>query len=86
MALISRAGAFGGYVKSQLILSAGVFAILSAGFFLMGQPYGLLLALGLSVLDFVPASPHRCPPGTGWGTARFGRLKSWARQTAGTGR
>ncbi len=47
-------GAFGGYVKSQLILSAGVFAILSAGFFLMGQPYGLLLALGLSVLDFVP--------------------------------
>ena len=46
--------AFGGYVKSQLILSAGVFAILSAGFFLMGQPYGLLLALGLSVLDFVP--------------------------------
>ena len=46
--------AFGGYVKSQLILSAGVFAILSAGFFLMGQPYGLLLAFGLAVLDFVP--------------------------------
>ena len=46
--------AFGGYVKSQLILSAGVFAILSAGFFLMGQPYGLLLAFGLAVLDFIP--------------------------------
>ena len=46
--------AFGGYVKSQLILSAGVFAILSIGFFLMGQPYGLLLAFGLSVLDFIP--------------------------------
>ena len=46
--------AFGGYVKSQLILSAGVFAILSAGFFLMGQPYSLLLAFGLAVLDFVP--------------------------------
>lgn len=46
--------AFGGYVKSQLILSAGVFAILSVGFFLMGQPYGLLLAFGLSVLDFIP--------------------------------
>ena len=46
--------AFGGYVKSQLILSAGVFAILSAGFFLMGQPYGLLLAFALAVLDFVP--------------------------------
>ena len=46
--------AFGGYVKSQLILSAGVFAILSIGFFLMGQPYGLLLAFGLAVLDFIP--------------------------------
>ena len=46
--------AFGGYVKSQLILSAGVFAILSAGFFLMGQPYGLLLAFALAVLDFIP--------------------------------
>ena len=46
--------AFGGYVKSQLILSAGVFIILSIGFSLMGQPYGLLLALALSVLDFIP--------------------------------
>jgi len=46
--------AFGGYVKSQLILSAGVFAILSIGFSLMRQPYGLLLAFGLSVLDFIP--------------------------------
>ena len=46
--------AFGGYIKSQLILSAGVFLILSAGFFLMGQPYGLLLAFGLAVLDFIP--------------------------------
>ena len=46
--------AFGGYIKSQLILSAGVFLILSVGFFLMGQPYGLLLAFGLAVLDFIP--------------------------------
>ena len=46
--------AFGGYLKSQLILSAGVFLILSAGFLLMGQPYGLLLAFGLAVLDFIP--------------------------------
>ena len=46
--------AFGGYLKSQLILSAGVFAILTAGFMLMRQPYGLLLALGLAVLDFIP--------------------------------
>ena len=46
--------AFGGYVKSQLILSAGVFIILTIGFLLMRQPYGLLLAFGLSVLDFIP--------------------------------
>ena len=46
--------AFGGYLKSQLILSLGVFLILAAGFFFMGQPYGLLLAFGLAVLDFIP--------------------------------
>ena len=46
--------AFGGYLKSQLILSTGVFLILSAGFLLMHQPYGLLLAFGLAVLDFIP--------------------------------
>ena len=46
--------AFGGYIKSQLILSLGVFLILSAGFLLMRQPYGLLLAAGLAVLDFIP--------------------------------
>ena len=46
--------AFGGYLKSQLILSLGVFLILSVGFLLMGQPYGLLLAFGLAVLDFIP--------------------------------
>ena len=46
--------AFGGYVKSQLILSAGVFLILAVGFLFMGQPYGLLLAFALAVLDFIP--------------------------------
>ena len=46
--------AFGGYIKSQLILSTGVFLILAVGFLLMRQPYGLLLALGLAVLDFIP--------------------------------
>ena len=46
--------AFGGYLKSQLILSLGVFAILTVGFIIMGQPYGLLLALGLAVMDFIP--------------------------------
>ena len=46
--------AFGGYLKSEIILSLGVFLILSAGFLLMGQPYSLLLAFGLAVLDFIP--------------------------------
>ena len=46
--------AFGGYIKSQLILSLGVFLILAVGFFFMGQPYGLLLAFALAVLDFIP--------------------------------
>ena len=46
--------AFGGYLKSELILSTGVFLILSAGFLLTRQPYGLLLAAGLAVLDFIP--------------------------------
>ena len=46
--------AFGGYIKSQLILSIGVFLILSAGFLLTRQPYSLLLAFALAVLDFIP--------------------------------
>lgn len=46
--------AFGGYIKSQLLLSLGVWLILSIGFSIMGQPYGLLLAVGLAVLDFIP--------------------------------
>ena len=47
-------GAFGGYVKAEFLLSVGVFFILLAGFWLTGQPYGLLLALGLAVMDFIP--------------------------------
>lgn len=46
--------AFGGYLKSQLLLSLGVFLILSGGFLLVRQPYSLLLAAGLAVLDFIP--------------------------------
>ncbi len=46
--------AFGGYLRAQLLLSVGVFFILMAGFFWIGQPYGLILALGLAVLDFIP--------------------------------
>lgn len=46
--------AFGGYIKSQLILSLGVFAILAVGFSIVHQPYGLVLALLFAVLDFIP--------------------------------
>lgn len=46
--------AFGGYLKAQLLLTVGVFFILLGGFLLTGQGYALLLALGLSVLDFIP--------------------------------
>jgi len=46
--------AFGGYLKSQLLLSLGVFAILTAGFLIIRQPYSLLLAFVLAVMDFIP--------------------------------
>ena len=46
--------AFGGYLKAQLLLTVGVFFILLGGFLLMGQSYALLLALGMSMLDFIP--------------------------------
>lgn len=45
---------FGGYLRSQLILSVGVFFILLIGLLLVRQPYFLLLALALAVLDFIP--------------------------------
>ncbi len=45
---------FGGYIKAQFILSIGVFFILIGGFLLIRQPYFLLLALALAVLDFIP--------------------------------
>lgn len=47
-------GAFGGYLRAQFLLSVGVFFILLAGFLITGQPYSLLLALGLAALDFIP--------------------------------
>lgn len=46
--------AFGGYLKSQLLLSLGVFVILAVGFLIIRQPYSLLLAFGLAVMDFIP--------------------------------
>jgi len=45
---------FGGYIRSQIILSIGVFLILLGGLLLVRQPYFLLLALALAVLDFIP--------------------------------
>ncbi len=47
-------GAFGGYLRAELLLSVGVFFILLGGFLLTRQSYGLLLALGLALLDFIP--------------------------------
>lgn len=46
--------AFGGYVKAQLILSVVVFTILLIGFLVIGQPYAVLLAFLLAIMDFVP--------------------------------
>ena len=47
-------GAFAGYVRAEVIISIGVFAILLVGFLLIGQSYAVLLALALAVLDFIP--------------------------------
>ena len=46
--------AFGGYLRAQLLLSLGVFFLLAIGFVLLRQPYALLLAALLAVLDFIP--------------------------------
>lgn len=56
LSMVKRAvtAGFGGYLRSQLILSAGVFLILMSGFLFIREPYALLLALGLAVLDFIP--------------------------------
>ena len=56
LSLVKKAASagFGGYLKAQLIMSAVVFFILLAGFLLIRQPYALLLALALAVLDFIP--------------------------------
>ena len=47
-------GAFGSYLRAELLLSVVVFFILLIGFFIIGQPYSLLLALVLAVMDFIP--------------------------------
>ncbi len=47
-------GAFGGYIRSQLILTLGVFVILAVGFTVTQQPYGLVLAGVFAIMDFIP--------------------------------
>lgn len=47
-------GAFGGYVRAQVILSVVVFFILLFGFAVTGQSYALLLAFLFAVMDFIP--------------------------------
>ena len=47
-------GAFGGYVRAEVIISVGVFAILLVGFVFIRQGYAVLLALLLAILDFIP--------------------------------
>lgn len=44
----------GGYIKTQLILMAIVFVILSAGLGIAGVDYFLLIALGIAILDALP--------------------------------
>ncbi len=46
--------AFGGYLKAEILVSLGVTGILFAGFFLLRQPYWVLLAVALGILDFIP--------------------------------
>lgn len=46
--------AFGGYIRSQLILTLGVFVILAVGFTVTQQPYGLVLAGVFAIMDFIP--------------------------------
>ncbi|NCE63604.1 sporulation integral membrane protein YtvI [Pseudoflavonifractor sp. 524-17] len=46
--------AFGGYVRAEFILSVGVFFILLIGYSVIQQPYALLLAFLLAILDFIP--------------------------------
>lgn len=47
-------GAFGGYVRAEVIISIGVFAILLVGLLLIRQSYAVLLAVLLAILDFIP--------------------------------
>lgn len=46
--------AFAGYLKTQLLLSSGVFLILLLGFWCIRQKFSFFLAFSIAVLDFIP--------------------------------
>ena len=46
--------AVGGYVKTQLILMSITFTICLTGFFILNQPYTLLLAVIIAIIDALP--------------------------------
>ncbi len=50
----SAGRAFGGYLKAQVVLSAGVFALLLGGFWWLQLKFALLLAVVIALLDFIP--------------------------------
>ncbi len=46
--------AVGGYIKTQFILMSITFTICLVGLFILGQPYTLLLALVIAIIDALP--------------------------------
>ncbi len=72
--------AFGGYLKAEALVSLGVTGILLVGFALLRQPYWVLLAVVLGVMDFIPiigAGTVMVP----WAAVLFA-LGSWERGLA----
>ncbi len=62
--------AFGGCVRAEFLLSALVFAVMLVGFLLMGEPYAVLVAFALAVLDFIPVA------GAGTGLAPWAAIEA----------
>ncbi len=62
--------AFGGCVRAEFLLSVLVFAVMLVGFLLMGEPYAVLAAFALAVLDFVPVA------GAGTGLAPWAAIEA----------
>ncbi len=62
--------AFGGCVRAEFLLSSMVFAVMLVGFLLMGEPYAVLVAFALAVLDFVPVA------GAGTGLAPWAAIEA----------